>query len=127
MGHMYYVRSQRLSYFPISQEIEYTPMIKTSRRNFLKVTSAAAGAAFAARNLRAWSASRPVSLAAVPPLSVFNYSQVQLLDGPLRSQFEHNHDLFLHLDEDALLKPFRAARRHAGAGAGHGGLVRQRR
>ena len=42
-----------------------------------------------------------------PPLSVFNYSQVQLLDGPFREQFDHNHDLFLHLDEDALLKPFR--------------------
>jgi len=25
----------------------------------------------------------------------------------MRVQFDHNHDLFLHLDEDALLKPFR--------------------
>ncbi len=32
---------------------------------------------------------------------------MQLLEGPLRTQFDHNHDLFLHLDEDALLKPFR--------------------
>ncbi len=30
-----------------------------------------------------------------------------MLDGPLREQFDHNHDVFLHLDEDALLKPFR--------------------
>jgi len=28
-------------------------------------------------------------------------------EGPMRVQFDHNHDLFLHLDEDALLKPFR--------------------
>jgi DUF1680 family protein len=32
---------------------------------------------------------------------------VQLLEGPLKEQFDHNHDLFLHIDEDALLKPFR--------------------
>jgi hypothetical protein len=32
---------------------------------------------------------------------------VQLLDGPLRLQFDQNHQLFLHLNEDALLKPFR--------------------
>ena len=81
-------------------------MNKISRRNFLKVTGAAAGGAFAVRSLRAWPTG-PVSLAVVPPLSVFNYAQVQLLDGPLREQFDHNHDLFLNLDENALLKPFR--------------------
>ena len=82
-------------------------MKKTSRRSFLKVAAVAAGGAFAVRNLRAWSTSRPVSLAINPPLSVFNYAQVQLLDGPLRVQFDNNHDLFLNLDENALLKPFR--------------------
>ena len=35
------------------------------------------------------------------------HSQVQFLDGPFRTQFEQNHKLFLGLDEDALLKPFR--------------------
>jgi uncharacterized protein len=82
-------------------------MNKISRRKFLKVTGAAAGGAFAVRSLRAWPAALPVSPAIVPPLSIFNYSQVQLLDGPLREQFDHNHDLFLNLDENALLKPFR--------------------
>jgi uncharacterized protein len=32
---------------------------------------------------------------------------VELLDGLFRQQFDQNHDLLLHLDEDALLKPFR--------------------
>jgi len=51
--------------------------------------------------------SDPVTVAGEPPLSVFAYDQVQLLPGLLREQFDHNHDLFLHLNEDALLKPFR--------------------
>jgi uncharacterized protein len=49
----------------------------------------------------------PASIAITPSLSLFEYSQVQLLEGPLRTQFDHNHELFLHLDEDAMLKPFR--------------------
>ena len=82
-------------------------MKKTSRRQFLGIAGAAAGAAIVSHNLPAWAVDRSVGLAVVPPLSVFNYSQVQLLDGPFLEQFGHNHDLFLHLDEDALLKPFR--------------------
>ena len=92
--------------FPSVPRISET-MNKTSRRQFLKVTGAAAGAAFAARNLRAWPATQQVSLAMVPPLSVFNYSQVELLDSLFRQQFDNNHNLYLHLNEDALLKPFR--------------------
>jgi uncharacterized protein len=60
----------------------------------------------AARSMPAWPQKSP-QLAIVPPLSVFKYSQVQLLDGPLKIQFDQNHELFLHLDEDGLLKPFR--------------------
>ena len=41
------------------------------------------------------------------PLSLFGYPQVQLLDGPFREQFVHNHKTFLELNEDAMLKPFR--------------------
>jgi DUF1680 family protein len=87
-------------------------MKNASRRRFLKLTGAAAGSALIARSLPARSLpaspDAPAAVAAVtPPLSVFEYSQVQLLDGPLRNQFDHNHELFLNLDEDALLKPFR--------------------
>lgn len=101
---MYYVLSRRLSYRPIYWG---KSMNKTSRRKFLGIAGATAGAILVTRNLPAWAIDKSVTLAVAPPLSVFNYSQVQLLDGPMREQFDHNHDLFLHLDEDALLKPFR--------------------
>jgi DUF1680 family protein len=81
-------------------------MNQISRRRFLQVSGTAAGAAFAAGSLPSWSNGQ-VSAAKVPSLSTLDYSQVQLLDGPLLEQFVHNHDLVLHLDEDALLKPFR--------------------
>ena len=48
-----------------------------------------------------------VTVSITPALVLFGYSQVQLLDSLFRRQFDHNHDLFLNLDEDALLKPFR--------------------
>jgi len=92
---------------PSAKDIKRAPMNKTSRRQFLGIAGAAAGAVLVTRNLPAWAIDSPGAPLITPPLSVFNYSQVQLLDGPFREQFDHNHDLFLHLDEDALLKPFR--------------------
>lgn len=80
-------------------------MRKPSRRTFLKASAAVAATSFAPRSLFSWASAAAVAV--VPPLSVFEYSQVQLLAGPLLEQFKHNHDLFLHLDENALLKPFR--------------------
>jgi uncharacterized protein len=80
--------------------------MKASRRHFLQASALAAGSAITLRSRRAWSlASAEVSV--TPPLSVFDYAQVQLLDGRLREQFDRNHDVFLHLNEDAMLKPFR--------------------
>src|ERR1700733_6209393 len=73
----------------------------------MRLAAVAAGATLAPRNLRAFSSQGSVSLTVVPPLSVFNYSQVELLDGLFRQQFDNNHNLYLPLDEDALLKPFR--------------------
>jgi uncharacterized protein len=81
-------------------------MTSPSRRHFLKTSAAVAGGAFAFRSLPAWPRAS-AALAATPPLSVLGYSQVQLLEGPLRRQFDHNHEVFLNLNEDALLKPFR--------------------
>ena len=40
-------------------------------------------------------------------LSTFDYSQVELLDGPLRRQFDTNHAFFLRLDDDRMLKIYR--------------------
>src|ERR1043165_3360483 len=85
-------------------------MNKTSRRKFLQVSGAAAVGASAlgkTSRLLAAASAAPVSVAVEPPLSVFEYAQVQLLPGLLREQFDHNHGLFVRLDEDALLKPFR--------------------
>jgi len=79
--------------------------MRTSRRHFLKAGAVTIGGGMTLRWKRGWALSGPASAAA--PLAQFEYSQVQLLDGPFREQFDHNHDLFLHLDEDALLKPFR--------------------
>lgn len=81
--------------------------MNTSRRQFLQLTGAVAGAAAISRRVHAWPQNDSVSVAIEPPLSVLDYDQVQLLPGPLREQFDHNHDVFLHLDEDAMLKPFR--------------------
>jgi DUF1680 family protein len=73
-----------------------------SRRSFLK-TGAALAAASVASPRRAFSAD-----AAPPaPLEQFGYAEVELLDGPLRQQFQTNHAFYAALDEDALLKPFR--------------------
>ena len=81
-------------------------MRKSSRRQFLKQLATTAGAAAAGR--MAPRSGTPQSVqTALSQLSLFGYSQVQLLDGPFRRQFDQNHDLYLHLDEDAMLKPFR--------------------
>ena len=80
-------------------------MTKLTRRHFLGVSTAcscglAAGhAAFAGT-----AAPKP---AVTPRLSQFRHGEVQLLDGPLRTQFDYQHGLYMDLDADALLKPFR--------------------
>ncbi len=73
-----------------------------SRRSFLK-TGAALAAASVASPRHALSAD-----AAPPaPLSQFGYGDVELLEGPLRQQFQTNHAFYAALDEDAMLKPYR--------------------
>ncbi len=81
-------------------------MNTTSRRQFLRTAAATTGGAWIVRSMPALGAP-PTEVAVTPPLATFGYSQVQLLDGPFRRQFDQNHDLFLNLNEDALLKPFR--------------------
>lgn len=72
-----------------------------SRRSFLKSTAALAAASIAPR--RALSADAPLPA----PLAQFNYGDVELLEGPLRQQFQTNHAFYAALDEDRILKPFR--------------------
>ncbi|MDR3727081.1 MAG: glycoside hydrolase family 127 protein [Terracidiphilus sp.] len=47
------------------------------------------------------------SAAITPGIRSVSYNQVELLEGPMRQQFDTNHKFFLQLDEDRLLKPFR--------------------
>jgi DUF1680 family protein len=60
-------------------------------------------------------------LAVTPRLEQLSYAQVELLDGVFREQFDHNHKLFLDLDEDGLLKPFRQREGLAAPGPDLGG------
>ena len=80
-----------------------------SRRGFLKTAGAAAASAYAVTSLPGWarSSSTRGSVAIAPALSTFPYSDVELLAGPLKPQFEENHARFLNLDDDRLLKVFR--------------------
>ena len=47
------------------------------------------------------------SVAITPSIRLFEYKQVELLDGPMRRQLDANHEFFLRMNEDRLLKPFR--------------------
>jgi DUF1680 family protein len=47
------------------------------------------------------------SVAIAPAIRTFDYSQIEMLEGPMRQQFDTNHQFFLQLDDDRLLKPFR--------------------
>jgi len=77
------------------------------RRTFLKTAAATTAATYVAQALPAASAADKGSVAITMPLATFPYSDVQLLDGPMKRQFEENHVRFLNLDDDRLLKVFR--------------------
>jgi uncharacterized protein len=83
-------------------------MTAVSRRTFLQTATTAALAATAWRTGRtdAQEATRG-SVAIALPLATFPYSDVQLVDGPMKRQFDENHERFLHLDDDRLLKVYR--------------------
>ena len=78
-------------------------MSNISRRRFLESTAGVAAALSVPP--RSVAQSRPSAI--TPPLSQVEYSEVQLLDGPLKQQFDQNHEFFLNLSEDRVLKIFR--------------------
>jgi hypothetical protein len=92
-----------------------------NRRTFLKATSATAAGAYAASVLPAWAASDKSLVTVSTPLTTFAYSDVQLLDGPMKRQFEENHTRFLNLNDDRLLKVFRQVAGLAAPGEDMGG------
>jgi DUF1680 family protein len=84
-------------------------MHRYNRREFSMLGMAATATARVLPGLRAFASteSAQASAAINPPIRTFEYGQVGLLEGPMRQQFERNHEFFLRLDEDRLLKPFR--------------------
>jgi hypothetical protein len=91
--------------------MEVLEMNVKTRRGFLKGSAAlAAGAAVMQSTPFKAIAERMASdadSAETTKLSQFEYSEVELLEGPMREQFQHNVTLFLNLPDDNLLKPFR--------------------
>ena len=77
------------------------------RRTFLKATSVTTAGAYAASVLPAWATSGQTLVAISTPLTTFAYADVQLLDGPMKRQFEENHARYQNLDDDRLLKVYR--------------------
>ena len=82
-------------------------MSTKSRRQFLQSAAVSAAGLAATGSLPAWARKKTPAQNPTAPLPVFGYSQVQLLHGPFRVQFDQNHELFANLDEDGMLKPFR--------------------
>jgi DUF1680 family protein len=80
-----------------------------SRRTFLQTATATSAAWYASRVFPVWAATGQGSIAINTPLATFAYSDVELMDGPMRRQFDENHARFLNLDDDRLLKVFRQA------------------
>ena len=77
-------------------------MSETTRRKFVSQSTAAL-AALSLPHLSLHAEDAP----ALALLQQLDHDQVQLLEGPMLEQFRENHSLFLHLDDDSLLKPFR--------------------
>lgn len=77
------------------------------RRTFLKAATATTAATYAVRALPAWAAANRGAVAINTPLTTFAYSDVELIDGPMKRQFDENHARFLNLDNDRLLKVYR--------------------
>jgi DUF1680 family protein len=96
-------------------------MVQPTRRSFLKAGAAAAVGSVAGAE---WARARGFGAAAVAMSSVldqFRYGEVELLEGPMRQQFDLNHAFFVGLNEDMLLKPFRQRAGQTAPGEDMGG------
>jgi uncharacterized protein len=95
--------------------------LPVTRRTFLQAASATTAAAYAGRLAPAWAGASKSLVAVNTPLNTFAYSDVELLPGPMKTQFEQNHARFLHLEDDRLLKVFRQDAGLAAPGEDMGG------
>jgi hypothetical protein len=80
----------------------YTPLVQAATRKRLVATS-------------------PPRDRVLPALQLFTYSAVQLGAGRMREQFQYQSQLFLDMDNDRLLKPFRLRAGLPAPGADMGG------
>lgn len=78
-----------------------------SRRQFLNHSCLLVGACTSSA-LAATSAKAPSALKTNPGLKQFKYAQVQLGESKLLEQFTYQRHLFMNIDDDKLLKPFRS-------------------
>jgi DUF1680 family protein len=94
-----------------------------TRRSLLKLSGLTIAGAFAARVAGGVSGSGPCADAATstPMMKPADYGDVVLLGGPMLGQFRAHHATLLAMNEDALLKPFRAAARLPAPGEDLGG------
>ena len=97
------------------------PIMKNSRRTFLKWSAAAAVASRVSPRGHAMTSLAEQAPDALKPLSQFGYEDVELLEGPMQQQFRNNHAFFLAIDDDKLLKPFRQRAGQAAPGEDMGG------
>jgi uncharacterized protein len=95
--------------------------LRVSRRTFLQAAIATTAAAYAGRMAPAFGGSSKGLVSINTPLTTFGYADVELLDGPMRQQFEENHARFLNLEDDRLLKVFRQNAGLAAPGEDMGG------
>jgi uncharacterized protein len=95
-------------------------MPKPTRRAFLRSGAALAAGTAVLRNSAAFAAPTAATTTTTP-LTQFDYQDVQLLDGPMLVQFQQNHALFMGLNEDSLLKPFRQLASQPAPGEDMGG------
>jgi uncharacterized protein len=97
-------------------------MKNNNRRQFLKTAAAlAAGTAVMRSNAMMAMAVQTPTATQPNKLTQLDYADVQLLDGPMLEQFQHNVSLFLNLPDDNLLKPFRQLAGQSAPGEDMGG------
>jgi uncharacterized protein len=94
-------------------------MALLTRREFTKLSAAAAAALAGPSSLRVWAQPPHGTLAA--PLQEFGYGEITLDSELHESQLTNTHEVLMNLNEDSLLKPFRQMAGQSAPGADLGG------
>jgi DUF1680 family protein len=90
-----------------------------SRRKFAKLSAGAAAGLVGSNPLSLWA--QPHSGVLAAPLKQFDYGEVTLTSDLHESQLKNTHDVLMALNEDSLLKPFRAMAGQSAPGTDLGG------